>query len=314
MNQTYKTWTPYPNLKCLYGKEVLIAINIPSSFISALINGMVFFLLAYKVSFTERSIICLTIADFLTATVSQPLLITVYIFQVLNDPSYYETSLNIQRVTFYLNCVTCSATVFSILFVIISRYIQIRFPFTHEEIITRKRLILVCIFIWLVSITSSLMAWFKGISLVAFYCLILFGILTEFLIIIFVCISILKITTKVVRDINKTKSPTKATKTVAIIVCMFTLSLVPFGLIGLTYFLKWPSVVWTYVSDQDCTAFETRVYATLYFYSIFLFHLHSTLNPFVYSFRDARIKRALFRFIGRPSSNTVDKTSDYQGT
>lgn len=298
MNDSYETWTPYPNMKCLIGKEVIISLNIPCCLLSCILNGVIFVVIGFKVSFTDRSILSLTIADLLTSFVGQPMLIAVYAIELLDQFRLREVSLRLQRVTFFLNCITCSASVISISVVIINRYIQIKSPLRYEAIITGKRLIRICILIWLFAFLSSFSAWVTGISLYVYYVCILSGLFAELLMITYVNINIIIITRRIVRDARHSRPvPNKAMKTVVIIFILFTLSVLPFGITGLTYFLRWPSVAWKYRSDYDCESRQQIVHTTLYFYTILLYHTNAAFNSLVYTLRDTRVKSALKSFI-----------------
>ena len=306
MNQSYETWAPYPNVACVLGKKVLLSLNIPCCIVSCIFNGAIFVVLTSKVSFTDRSILSLTIADMLTSFISQPLLITVYLLDLFDKSSYSEVSLRLQRMAFFFNCVTCSASVISIAFVVIIRYIQIKNPLRYEEIATKKRLIATCIFTWICALVSSISAWITGIKMYIYYLYMLCGLGGMLLIISYINMSIIFITRRLVRDVRQSSSSSnKAMKTVIIIFAIFTISVFPFGVAGLTYFLKWPSVAWTYRSDYDCNDTLRNIHTTIYFFSILLYHVNAACNPLVYTLRDTRIKSALMRLLRRNATVIV---------
>jgi len=299
MNRTDNTWTPYPNAMCIIGSQLIIALNIPCCVISCILNTTIFIVLSFKVNFADLPILSLTIADLLTSYISQPLLIAVHIIQIVNE-SESPLSLKLQRVTFFLNCITCTASVFNMGFVVTTRFVQIKSPLRYQEITTKRRLLWGCTILWFIAISNSFVTWQTGISMYIYYLLMLSGLLLQLLLIGYINASIVLITRRIIRA-NGQSSPfsKKAVKTAVIMNIIFLITAFPFAIVGVIYFIKWPSVAWMYRSDYNCHSTQRNIYASAYFYSILLYHVNAACNPLIYALRDTRIKTALKKLLTR---------------
>lgn len=293
MNRSYETWTPYPNAKCVIGKQLLIGLNIPCCVTSCIFNTAIFIVLSFKVNFTDRAILSLTIADLLTSYIGQPLVIAVHIMGLLTSGAPQKL-FKLQRITFFVNCLTCTASVLNIGFVIITRFVQIKRPLRYQEIATKNRLLAACIIVWLSALFSSFLTFITGINLHTYYLLMVIGLAALLFIIIYINMSIVLITKRIISVTGQSnQGNNKALKTALIISTFFVILALPFGIAGFTYFLKFPSVAWRYRSDYYCDGNERDIYASFYFYSILLYHVNAACNPVIYSLRDTRIKSAL---------------------
>ena len=305
-------WTPYPNVKCIHGVVPLVCLNILCSIVSSVFNSIVLYVLTLKAEFTDRSILSLTIADLMIGVLGQPLLVAVFLLDTFNVDPYSLVLL--QRFTFYINCVICAASVCSICFVCVCRHIQIQNPLDYERLITKSRLITSCTIIWVGSVIGSTVAWIEGVQQYAFYIIILVSIALILFIIMYVGASILVVTRRSIASVGPglTRDATsrratgmKATWTVTILVLLYFVSSFPFALVGLTYYLRWPSAAFKYSPDDLCNDHGQTVHVTCYFYAIFFFHFNSVFNPLIYSCRDVRIKAAIFKLLHMRSNEVL---------
>ena len=298
MNKTYHIWTPYPSVTCIIGKPVLLGLNIPFCIISCICNTLVFYVLIYRANITDRLILSLTTADLLTSYISQPMLIVVYIFDIINSSSESETAFLLQRVAFLLNGTTCAASVMSIGFIVMTRYMQIKKPLRYHFVVTNKRLIVICVYTWVCAIAFSILPLTTGMNFYVYYACVISCIAIEAMIIICINISIMSIARRIIHSSERPTPPSKkAFKTIIIISVVFVASTVPFGIVGTAYFIQWPAMSLTYVPRYYCNNMERNACGSIYFYALLLYHTTSISNPLVYTIRDTRIKSPLKRLL-----------------
>ena len=296
MNETHRQWAPYPIVTCIIGKQALVGLNIPLCIISCICNTLVLYVLMYRANITDRLILSLTTADLLTSFISQPMLIIVYIFDMLSNDS--ETLFLLQRVAAVLNGTTCAASVMSIGFIVFARYIQITRPLRYHLLIDKRRTVAICVFIWTCAFITSLPTWIPGIDMRVYFAIIVSCIVIEAMAIGFINIKIIFIARRIVRSSDQPAPPSKkAFKTIIIISAVYIMSILPFSVIGTVYAFKWPAMMQTPRPNFLCGEAQRNVCASMYFYFILLYHTTSMSNPVVYTLRDVRIKFALKRLL-----------------
>ena len=296
MNETYRIWAPHPIVTCVIGKQVLLSLNIPLCIISCICNTLILYVLMYRANITDRLVLSLTMADLLTSYISQPMLIIVYIYDMINNDS--ETLLLLQKVAAVLNGTTCAASVMSIGFIVLVRYIHINRPLRYHRLINKRRTITICVFIWACAFATSLPTWIPGIDMKVYFSIIVSCIVIEAMAIGFINMKIIFIARRVVRSSDQPAPPSrKAFKTIIIISAVYMMSILPFSVIGTVYALKWPAMMQTRRPNFFCGEQQRNVCASMYFYFILLYHTTSISNPVVYTLRDVRIKFALKRLL-----------------
>ena len=298
MNKTYHIWTPYPSVTCLIGKPVLLALNIPLCIISCICNTLVLYVLMYRANFADRLILSLTIADLLTSYISQPMLIIVYIYDMINSSSESGTPFLLQRIAFLLNGTTCAASVMSIGFIVMARYTQIKRPLRYHFMFTNKRLVIICVYTWICAIAFTILPLTTGMSFYVYYACVISCIAIEAVMIVCINISIMAIARRIVHCSERPTPPSKkAFKTIIIISVAFIASTVPFGIVGTAYFAQWPAMSLTYTPTYYCNDMQRNACGSIYFYALLLYHTTSISNPLMYTLRDTKIKSPLKRLL-----------------
>ena len=263
-----------------------------------MLNALLLYILTYKIHFKDISIISLTIADLFATGIGQLILVVYYILHATDGSS--KASLYLQKVAFFCNCVATAASLSSMLFVSVFRYIQIKYPLRHQMVLTNNRVDVVFISIWIYSLSVAVIIWRTNFDFLYMYVGMLALLIVELSCIGTVSISVWKI---VHRSVLSTESQSvgrlhsralliKSTKKMLTLILVFTLNWFPFAISGLVYFRNKQRNLF-----GKCKTQKETTQTTLFIYSVLLVHTNSLWNPLVYSLRDSRIKNILLSLI-----------------
>ena len=301
-------WSPIPGTNCLASVPFLVALYSITTIPSIVINATLLWLLLIRIQpQTDNRYIflkSLTVADLFISIVGQPSTMTVVLQLHRTDT---VSVINLHRLVFYMNCVTCAASSSSLMFLCIQRYIHIAYPFKHESILTKKRLRVAVGVIWLSAVTGSMVPWIKHMGGTIFYIVILIALITVFAVMAVIQLLTVKIVRNLIEpagitagsQLNK-ESSRKIICTSFINVTIFVLSWFPFAITGYLFYSKYPSKSWEKSSViRDCTSSVIQ-YTKAFLYTIYFAQLSSVLNPIIHSTRDTHIKQAIHRSILLP--------------
>ena len=296
-------WTPYPQHTGLQSATPLAVLQIASAVPSIFLNGCVLYILVKQQRLRNRPsaafMISLTIADLIVSAIGQPLTVTI----LLNSRSYSvtESHINLQRNAFYINCVTCSASASSLLLVSLDRYIYVAFPLKYELIMTKPKLIVGLVSVWLGSLVSGLTPWFKGAKMYIYYYFVLFALVFIVIVMMFVYWRTTSIARALIHpagfNSQTDDSWKRAARTGVVLVSIFVFCWFPFSIIGLMLSLHSQKEAWDRKENQlpQAVTATPPITVDLFFFTLLLGHLNSLCNPIIYSARDSHIKEQLYR-------------------
>ena len=310
-------WSPYPQHKGLQCATPLIILHIVSAIPSIFLNGCVLYILTKSRTLRNRPstafMLSLTIADLIVSGIDQPLAIVILFNS--RSPFIEEGWIYLQRVAFYMNCVTCSASAASLLLVSIDRYIYLAFPLKYELIMTKPKVNAGLIFVWFGSLVAGLTPWYKGAKMYIHYYFCLFSLVLTVKVMMFIywrTVSIAKALVHPTGSDSHSGGPwKKAARTGVVLVSIFVFCWFPSAIIGLILSMSSQEEAWSRDKSEvpKVVTSTPPLLVELFFSAMLLGHLNSLFNPIIYSVRDCQIKERFHRLFKKRKSDRNSRWS-----
>ena len=302
------------NISCGFSERLSSASSIVLSVwfvfsgLAAVIRNAVVLWLFYKTeslrTISNWFLASLCVADFLAGLVVHPMYIAI---RVIVQPREDSILLN---VVYMVWIHSTAATVFNLCCVSVDRFVAIRFPFRHQDIITKKRCYAVIIIVWLISLflpfscrilvdaTTIEDLWFS-LLFIFFQLPITVVTLCYFWIFIVARIQASRIKRENLQTSNsnasiRTTQNYKAIKTIGFVLGVFIVSWMPSLVLSVVDYVtasdtcldnKLAYVVWPWIEAVGLTS--------------------SAINPWIYYFRYGEFREAFRRRFHCFSSNRV---------
>eukprot|EP00794_Sanderia_malayensis_P003421 gene3422-3912_t len=284
--------SPYPEFVSIDGEYVVLPITMISAIIALIGNVLVLTVIikheALRSQPAYRFIASLSIADILVSVLAQPL----YVAVLLSGGS----NCWVKRTGHFFGTISSSASALAVLIVSIDRLILITKPLQYQRIMTSLRVKAGLAYIWCTAVLISLTPYI--VSIKTFHTIVLSATIFNYVCTIYCYLTIFRVVRKKVsNDVitlqNTSRRQHQATRTVAFVLLAMVVCWLPYVLCSFVWALN--KNKWT----KDATI------TSLYFWLLALGHWNSSVNVFIYSWKNKELRTAMKRCVGMRNSEQM---------